>query len=251
MQEDETLVIGGLIEDNTSRNVTKIPVLGDIPVFGRLFRSESVNHTRNELIITVTPHVLNPGAANIMPGPPLPNIPTPAPLPTLPPGTLLPGATHTQGPVALPTSSVLSQPAAVPSAAITPGTSSYVSVSTNQDQPAAQPNVYTYGKVPVSTYAAQNDAVQIFYATFSPTVLKNNDIVQIKAITTINVKTLSVGYPGFVTQLAQTSPGQWQTTYNFSTATLPAGQSAVSVVLKATGTTGQAASIQIPVNVIP
>ncbi|HYW55227.1 MAG TPA: secretin N-terminal domain-containing protein [Dongiaceae bacterium] len=90
MREDETLVIGGLIQDTTTRTETKIPLLGDLPLVGRAFRNEDLNHQRNELIITVTPHIVSPGARTSWPGPPLPVIPAPAPLPTLPPGTRLP-----------------------------------------------------------------------------------------------------------------------------------------------------------------
>jgi len=261
MQEDQTLVIGGLIQDNTSRNVIRIPFFGDLPVIGRLFRSESISHSRNELIITVTPHIVNPGAINVLPGPPLPVIPTPAPLPTLPPGTMLPppGEKPGSGPVVplgqsttgLPTTGSSAAASPSPSPSPTAGVSSFVSVSTGPTStPFAQANVFTYGKVPSTTYAAQNDPVQIFYATFSPTVLRNNDPVQIKAITTINVKTLTVSYPGFATQLAQVTAGQWQAAYNFSTAALPVGQSKVQLTLTASGAAGQSSSIQIPVNVV-
>ena len=253
MQEDQTLIIGGLIEDNTSRNVTKIPLFGDLPVVGRLFRSESVNHVRNELIITVTPHILNPGTANVLPGPPLPTIPSPAPLPTLPPGTVLPLSPGSPTPMAvapLHPSSAVSAPTASPSP--TPGAATFVSVSAAASSaPFAGTNVFTYGKVPSSTFAAQNDPVQIFFATFSPTVLRNNDPVQIRAITTINVKSLTISYPGFATQLAQVSPGQWQAAYNFSTTALPVGQSKVLLALSAAGSAGQSSTIQIPVNILP
>ncbi|MBV8581325.1 MAG: hypothetical protein JOZ86_11935 [Candidatus Eremiobacteraeota bacterium] len=58
MHEDETLVIGGLIQDTTTRTTTKIPLLGDLPLLGRVFRNEELDGQRNELIITVTPHVV-------------------------------------------------------------------------------------------------------------------------------------------------------------------------------------------------
>jgi len=90
MREDETLVIGGLIQDTTTRSDTRIPLLGDLPLIGRAFRNEALNHERNELIITVTPHILTPGARSVSPGAPLPAVPSAAPLPTLPPGTTLP-----------------------------------------------------------------------------------------------------------------------------------------------------------------
>jgi type II secretory pathway component GspD/PulD (secretin) len=94
MREDETLVIGGLIQDTTTRNETKIPLLGDLPLVGRAFRNEAMTRSRNELIITVTPHILTPGGRSVLPGPPLPAIPSPAPLPTLPPAATLPPRTR-------------------------------------------------------------------------------------------------------------------------------------------------------------
>jgi type II secretory pathway component GspD/PulD (secretin) len=94
MREDETLVIGGLIQDTTTRSDTRIPLLGDLPLIGRAFRNDALTHQRNELIITVTPHILTPGTRGVSPGPPLPTVPAPAPLPTLPPGTALPPPHH-------------------------------------------------------------------------------------------------------------------------------------------------------------
>jgi type II secretory pathway component GspD/PulD (secretin) len=98
MREDETLVIGGLIQDTTTSFDTKIPLLGDLPLVGRAFRNQTLNRSRNELIITVTPHVIVPGTPFVSPGPPLPAFPTAAPLPTLAPGTLLPHARPTPPP---------------------------------------------------------------------------------------------------------------------------------------------------------
>lgn len=50
-------VIGGLIQDNELRSLTKIPFLGDIPLLGALFRSSQVTHQRTNLYIIITPHV--------------------------------------------------------------------------------------------------------------------------------------------------------------------------------------------------
>ena len=102
LKDNQTLVIGGLIQESSSRLETKIPILGDLPLFGRAFRSTNVNSTRNELILTVTPHIVRTSDKGTIPGPPLPPIPTAAPLPTLPPGTRLPAPTqntpHTPAP---------------------------------------------------------------------------------------------------------------------------------------------------------
>jgi type II secretory pathway component GspD/PulD (secretin) len=105
LHDGETIVIGGLIEDTDSRSVQKIPILGDLPLIGRLFQDVGVTHTRNELIVTVTPHILKPGMTQASFGPPLPAIPTPEPLPTLEPSaTLPPDRSQTALPSPLPTS---------------------------------------------------------------------------------------------------------------------------------------------------
>ena len=58
VKDGETIVIGGLISDHMENTVNKIPLLGDIPVLGWLFRSKSVTRTRSELLIFVTPKIL-------------------------------------------------------------------------------------------------------------------------------------------------------------------------------------------------
>ena len=54
----ETIVIGGLISDSQSETITKVPLLGDIPLLGILFRKKSVARTRMELLIFVTPKIM-------------------------------------------------------------------------------------------------------------------------------------------------------------------------------------------------
>jgi len=53
-----TLVMGGLIQDNVQQQDTKVPLLGDIPGLGYLFRSESKTRTKNNLIIFLTPTIV-------------------------------------------------------------------------------------------------------------------------------------------------------------------------------------------------
>lgn len=55
----QTMAIGGLISNDITRNVTKIPLLGDIPFIGQLFRSTSFTKGETEIIILVTPTVLD------------------------------------------------------------------------------------------------------------------------------------------------------------------------------------------------
>jgi general secretion pathway protein D len=55
VQSNDTLVIGGLIRDTKSTSETGIPFLKDMPVFGGLFRSQSYDSDRTELIVLLTP----------------------------------------------------------------------------------------------------------------------------------------------------------------------------------------------------
>ncbi|MDE2236661.1 MAG: type IV pilus secretin PilQ, partial [Elusimicrobia bacterium] len=58
VRDGETIVIGGLIADSTSDTIAKIPILGDIPILGWLFKKKSVSRTRSELLIFVTPKIM-------------------------------------------------------------------------------------------------------------------------------------------------------------------------------------------------
>jgi len=53
-----TLVIGGLVQDNPISSTTKVPLLGDIPGMGYLFRSESKSVTKDNLLIFITPTIV-------------------------------------------------------------------------------------------------------------------------------------------------------------------------------------------------
>ena len=56
----QSFVIGGLIQDNFRSSVSKIPLLGDIPIIGTLFRSTSYEKDQSELAILVTPTFVDP-----------------------------------------------------------------------------------------------------------------------------------------------------------------------------------------------
>ena len=58
VRDGETIVIGGLIHDTQSEAVYKVPFLGDIPLLGILFKKKSLTRTRMELLIFVTPKVI-------------------------------------------------------------------------------------------------------------------------------------------------------------------------------------------------
>ena len=58
VKDGQTVVIGGLISDRFERIDKKIPLLGDIPVLGALFRQFRENSSKTELLIVLTPHVV-------------------------------------------------------------------------------------------------------------------------------------------------------------------------------------------------
>ena len=60
LQEGQTIAIAGLISENLREIVTKFPGLGEIPVFGALFRSQEFVNNESELVIIVTPHLARP-----------------------------------------------------------------------------------------------------------------------------------------------------------------------------------------------
>lgn len=64
VRDNQTIVIGGLIDDVTTTSETKVPVLGDIPILGWLFKDTSESREKTNLYIFLTPRVIkNPGEA--------------------------------------------------------------------------------------------------------------------------------------------------------------------------------------------
>ena len=53
----EPFVIAGLISEAERHTITKLPLLGDLPLVGKLFRNKSVDDERTEIIIVVTPQI--------------------------------------------------------------------------------------------------------------------------------------------------------------------------------------------------
>jgi general secretion pathway protein D len=58
VQDGQTIVLGGIIENTISTTVNKIPVLGDIPILGELFKSTKKDNNKTELLVFLTPHVV-------------------------------------------------------------------------------------------------------------------------------------------------------------------------------------------------
>ncbi len=59
VQSGQTVVLGGLARKSKTRNESKVPILGDIPLLGWFFKSSNIADTRNELIIFLTPRVMD------------------------------------------------------------------------------------------------------------------------------------------------------------------------------------------------
>jgi len=58
VRDGEVAVIGGLVQDEVTRSIQKVPLLGDIPIIGELFKHTQVENSKTELIIFIIPHVL-------------------------------------------------------------------------------------------------------------------------------------------------------------------------------------------------
>jgi len=59
LRDNQTLYLTGVIRDSDRNTVTKVPILGDIPILGALFRSESNTTVRSEVVILVTPRIID------------------------------------------------------------------------------------------------------------------------------------------------------------------------------------------------
>lgn len=59
VENGQTLVLGGIISETKGSSQTKIPLLGDIPIIGYLFRNTSIGKTKTELVIMITPLIIN------------------------------------------------------------------------------------------------------------------------------------------------------------------------------------------------
>jgi pilus assembly protein CpaC len=67
LRDGQSFAIAGLIDNRLTENASKIPGLGDIPIIGKLFRSRSVNKSKTELLVMVTPKLVRPLAPGQVP----------------------------------------------------------------------------------------------------------------------------------------------------------------------------------------
>jgi general secretion pathway protein D len=57
-KDQETVVLGGIMQDRTIESVTKVPVLGDIPILGHLFRDQTRKKVKTNLLLFLTPYII-------------------------------------------------------------------------------------------------------------------------------------------------------------------------------------------------
>jgi type IV pilus assembly protein PilQ len=59
LRDGQTLILSGIIQESDRADVSKVPILGDIPLLGALFRSTTKSHQRQEVVVLLTPQILN------------------------------------------------------------------------------------------------------------------------------------------------------------------------------------------------
>ena len=60
LKDGQSFGIAGLLDNRTQAQLSKVPGIGDIPVLGQLFRSRNINKSNTELLVLVTPHIVDP-----------------------------------------------------------------------------------------------------------------------------------------------------------------------------------------------
>src|SRR5579884_914788 len=81
LRDGQSFGIAGLLDNRATVQLSKVPGIGDIPVLGNLFRSRSINRSNSELMVMVTPRIVDPvqtnAAAAPLPTPPVKFLETP------------------------------------------------------------------------------------------------------------------------------------------------------------------------------
>lgn len=58
VKDGETIILGGLISNSKKTTINKIPLLGDIPILGLIFRNKNYHDQKKEVVVFITPHIL-------------------------------------------------------------------------------------------------------------------------------------------------------------------------------------------------
>lgn len=75
LRDGQSFAISGLLDHRTTDILSKMPGIGDVPILGQLFRSKNLNHSVVELVVVVTPAIVDPLSDTAIPT--LPNFPVP------------------------------------------------------------------------------------------------------------------------------------------------------------------------------
>ena len=70
LADGQSFAIAGLVDNRLAETISKIPLLGDIPILGRLFRSRTMNKSKTELLVVVTPRIVQPSPPGSLPAEP-------------------------------------------------------------------------------------------------------------------------------------------------------------------------------------
>jgi type II secretory pathway component GspD/PulD (secretin) len=58
VKDGQTIVVGGLISESDQENISRLPLLGDIPLVGMAFQNKTVEKVKTEIVFLITPHVI-------------------------------------------------------------------------------------------------------------------------------------------------------------------------------------------------
>jgi pilus assembly protein CpaC len=67
LRNGQSFGVAGLLDQRTTAQYSKVPGIGDIPILGLLFRSKSISRTNSELVVIVTPSIVDPAAEQALP----------------------------------------------------------------------------------------------------------------------------------------------------------------------------------------
>jgi pilus assembly protein CpaC len=163
LDNGQSFVIGGLLNNQISQNLSKVPGLGDIPLFGKLFQSKSLTKNNAELLVLVTPELVRPIPA----GEAVPEIGFPRDdflstnQPVRTPGLAVTGPVPVNPPVnTIPVEQLLQNEsrlsaAAIPNASSNQNASANQNASPNQNAGAGQSNPFST-QTPASTTPSTN-----------------------------------------------------------------------------------------------
>jgi len=76
LKDGQSFGVAGLLDRRATTQLSKVPGIGDIPILGQLFRSRSINKNNTELVVLVTPHIVDPVHVET-PIPAAPKVPVP------------------------------------------------------------------------------------------------------------------------------------------------------------------------------